>query len=260
MKENNEEKRNEHAVGDSGMIVGRNPVLEALKAGRPIDKILLSSEGNDYQIKKITAMAREKGIVVRFISREELTKIADTKFHQGVLAYAAQKEYCEVSDILKAAKEKGEDPFIIIADEINDPHNLGAIIRTAECCGAHGVIIPKRRNVGVNMTVAKTSAGAIEHMNIAKVTNLSQTIDELKAQNIWIYGADGEGENSLFETAFSGGVAIVVGSEGYGLSRLVKEKCDFVLKIPMFGQINSLNASVAGAIIMYEVVRKKQNF
>ena len=183
--------------------------------------------------------------------------MSDTKSHQGVIAFAAAKEYCSVEDILAYAQSRGEKPFVIIADELNDPHNLGSIIRTANAAGAHGIIIPKRNSVGLNPVVEKTSAGALEFMNVARVSNLASAIETLKKANVWIVGADMDGENTIYTHDFSGAVGIVVGSEGFGISRLIKEKCDFVVRIPMFGQINSLNASVAAALMIYEVARTR---
>lgn len=241
-----------------GILLGKNPVLEALKAEREIDKILLSAAEGDRQVEKILSLAKKRGILVRRVPKEELARLGPEIAHQGVAAFAAEIKYCEISDLLRFAEEKGEDPFLLIADEIEDPHNLGALIRTAECCGVHGVIIPKHRSVGVNATVAKASAGAVAHIKIAKVTNLVSAAEELKEHGLWLYGADGEAKTSLFETDFSGPAAVVIGSEGRGISRLLKEKCDFILKIPMLGKIESLNASVAGALFLYEILKARQ--
>lgn len=238
-------------------IEGRNPVIEALKSGRTIDKILIQSGERNGSVKKIIALAREKKIVITEVDKAKLDKMSVTHSHQGVIAFAAAKEYADVSDILEAARNKGEHPFIIIADDLTDPHNLGSVIRTANAAGAHGVIIPKRNSVGLNPVVEKTSAGALEFMPVARVSNLASVIDTLKKENVWVVGADMDGENTIYTHDFSGAVAIVVGSEGKGLSRLVKEKCDFIVRIPMFGQINSLNASVAAALMIYEVVRHR---
>ncbi len=240
-------------------IEGRNPVTEAIRSGRTIDKILIQSGEKNGSIRKIIALAREKKIVITEVDRAKLDKLSETKSHQGVIAFAAAKEYSTVEEILDLAKAKGEAPFVIIADDLNDPHNLGSIIRTANAAGAHGVIIPKRNSVGLSPVVDKTSAGALEFTKVAKVSNLTSTIETLKKANVWIVAADMDGENTLYNHDFSGGVGIVVGSEGKGVSRLVKEKCDFVVRIPMLGQINSLNASVAAALMIYEVVRTRNN-
>jgi len=242
---------------NTGKIEGRNPVTEAIKSGRTIDKIFVQAGEKNGSIRKIIALAREKKIVIAEVDRAKLDKMSETKSHQGVIAFAAAREYCSVDDILKFAEEKGEKPFVIIADDLNDPHNLGSIIRTANAAGAHGIIIPKRNSVGLSPVVAKTSAGALEFMNVARVSNLPSAIETLKKANVWIVGADMDGENTIYTHDFSGAVGIVVGSEGNGISRLVKEKCDFIVRIPMFGQINSLNASVAAALMIYEVARTR---
>ncbi len=243
----------------AGKIEGRNPVTEAIKSGRTIDKIFVQAGEKNGSIRKIIALAREKKIVISEVDRAKLDRMSETKSHQGVIALAAAKEYCSVEDILRFAEEKGEKPFVIIADDLNDPHNLGSIIRTANAAGAHGVIIPKRNSVGLSPVVDKTSAGALEFMNVARVSNLPSAIETLKKANVWIVCADMDGENTLYTHDFSGAVGIVVGSEGSGVSRLVKEKCDFVVRIPMYGQINSLNASVAAALMIYEVARTRSN-
>lgn len=241
----------------AGKIEGRNPVTEAIKSGRTIDKIFVQAGEKNGSIRKIIALAREKKIVISEVDRGKLDRMSETKSHQGVIALAAAKEYCSVEDILRFAEEKGEKPFVIIADDLNDPHNLGSIIRTANAAGAHGVIIPKRNSVGLSPVVDKTSAGALEFMNVARVSNLPSAIETLKKANVWIVGADMDGENTIYTHDFSGAVGIVVGSEGSGVSRLVKEKCDFIVRIPMYGQINSLNASVAAALMIYEVARTR---
>lgn len=238
-------------------IEGRNPVLEALKSGREIDKILVQSGEKNGSLKKIIAVAREKKIVVTETERRRLDAMSVTHSHQGVIAFAAAREYSTVEDILKSAADKGEQPFIVIADDLTDPHNLGSVIRTANAAGAHGVIIPKRNSVGLSPVVEKTSAGALEFTPVARVSNLVSTIEFLKKNNIWVVGADMDGSETIYTHDFSGAVAIVVGSEGKGVSRLVREKCDFIVSIPMNGQINSLNASVAAALMMYEVVRTR---
>lgn len=244
---------------NTGKIEGRNPVTEAIRSGRTIDKIFVQAGEKNGSIRKIIALAREKRIVISEVDRAKLDRMSETKSHQGVIALAAAKEYCSVEDILRFAEEKGEKPFVIIADDLNDPHNLGSIIRTANAAGAHGVIIPKRNSVGLSPVVDKTSAGALEFMNIARVSNLPSAIETLKKANVWIVGADMDGENTIYTHDFSGAVGIVVGSEGSGVSRLVKEKCDFIVRIPMYGQINSLNASVAAALMIYEVARTRSN-
>lgn len=241
-----------------GIIVGRNPVLEALKGGR-IEKILVAKGEREGSVLKIIAIAKEKGIVVVDTDRITLNNMSKMASHQGVAAFVTEKDYCEIDDILNFAKEKEEKPFIIIADGITDPHNLGAIIRTADACGAHGVIIPKRRSVGMTAVVFKSSAGAAEHIRVAKVSNIANTIDELKEKGIWIFGADISGDTIYYDADFSCPCALIVGSEGEGMSRLHKEKCDYLLTIPMKGKVSSLNASVASAILMYEVLRKRKN-
>ena len=242
---------------ESNYIEGRNPVLEALKAGREIEKIIIAKGTKEGSINKIVGIARDKNIMIQNVDRSKLDSMSDTNAHQGVIAIAASYTYKTVEDILELSRVKGEAPFIIVLDEIEDPHNLGAIIRTAECAGAHGVIIPKRRSVGVTAIVAKTSAGAIEHLPVAKVTNISATIEMLKKENIWVYGADVEGENYYYEKDLRGPIALVIGNEGKGMSRIVKEKCDFLIKIPVLGNVSSLNASVASSILTYDVVRQR---
>jgi 23S rRNA (guanosine2251-2'-O)-methyltransferase len=238
------------------IIAGRNPVLEALKAGREIDSLLIARETFSGSAARIISICKDKGIVVKEVSPAKLDTMCSGINHQGVVAIVAAHAYAELEDILEVAKNKNEPPFLIIADEINDPHNLGAIIRTAEAAGAHGIIIPKRNSVGLTMSVAKASAGAVEYMPVARVANLVSTIEELKKLGIWVYGADTSG-NPVFKTDFSGAVAIVVGSEGNGISKLLKEKCDFLVALPMNGKIDSLNVSVACGIIIYEVVRAR---
>lgn len=239
------------------LIEGRNAIIEALRSDRSIEQIFIAKGDVEGAVSVILAIAKEKGIVVKEVDRRKLDNMSQTGAHQGVIAQVTPYKYCEVSDILEYAESKGEKPFIILVDELEDPHNLGAIIRTAELCGVHGIIIPKRRNVGVTSTVYKSSAGAVEYMKITKVSNLNQVIDELKEKGIWIYGADMDGESYCFDTDFSGAIALVIGGEGRGISRLTKEKCDVIVKIPMVGKINSLNASVAGSIIMYEILKQK---
>jgi len=239
------------------IIVGRNAVYEALNSGRPVDSVLIAKENTGGPVARIITLCREKGVTVKDVSPVKLDAMCGGLNHQGVAAIAAAHEYAEVKDILDRAEKKGEQPFIIIADEINDPHNLGAIIRTAEAAGAHGVIIPKRNAVGLTSAVDKASCGALEYIPVARVSNLVSTVEELKKINIWIYGAEMSGK-SMFETDFSGACALVIGSEGFGISRLLREKCDFLVSLPMKGSIKSLNASVAAGVLMYEVVRRRE--
>ena len=240
---------------DRGYIIGRNPVIEALKSGKQLDTIYVNTEAGG-SIGLICRMAKERDIVVKQVSETKLSAMADGASHQGVIATGACAEYVSVEDILNVSKEKGTDPFIIICDEIEDPHNLGAIIRTAEAAGADGVIIPKRRSASLNQTVYKTSAGAASWLPVARVSNIPAAIEELKKQGIWIYGTDAKGEDYT-KTDMTGAVALVIGSEGFGMGRLVEEKCDFLVRLPMNGKITSLNASVAAGIFMYEAVRQK---
>lgn len=239
------------------LIEGRNAVIEALKSDRTIEQILLAKGDLEGAVNVILALAKEKGIVIKEVDRRKLDGMSTTGSHQGVIAITTPFNYCELEDILAAAKEKGEEPFIIILDEIEDPHNLGSIIRTAEVCGAHGIIIPKRRNVGVTASVYKSSAGAVEYVKIAKVTNINGAIETLKKRGIWIYGADMDAREYSYQANLKGAVALVIGSEGRGISRLTKEKCDNLVKIPMKGNVNSLNASVAAGILMYEVMKNR---
>ena len=244
--------KNKDTEENKNYLIGRNSVSEAIKSGRVIDSLFVSSEEKLGSLKAIIAKAKEKGITVKQVKRNVLDSISNGIPHQGVAAVVGAKESCSVDDILDYAKSKNEPPFIIIADGIEDPHNLGAIIRTAECTGAHGVIIPKRRSVGLTAAVDKSSAGALEYVLVAKVSNIGATIDDLKDSGVWIYGADMNGDKWT-EQNLHGSVALVIGSEGDGISKLVKEKCDFILSLPMAGKINSLNASVAAGILMYEV-------
>lgn len=239
------------------IIEGRNPVLELLESGKDINKIFIQSGEKNGSINKIIAKAKEKRVVMVEVQKSKLDEMSETKNHQGVIAIVPPFEYCDVYDILEYAKERKEKPFIIILDGIEDPHNLGSIIRTAETAGVHGIIIPKRRSVAVNATVAKTSAGAVEHVKIARVSNINDTIKYLKENNVWIYGTDGQAKNMYYKQDFRDGVAIIIGSEGFGMSDLVRKNCDGLVKIPMKGKINSLNASVSAGIIMYEVVKQR---
>ncbi|MBQ1907016.1 MAG: 23S rRNA (guanosine(2251)-2'-O)-methyltransferase RlmB [Firmicutes bacterium] len=242
-------------IENPNLIIGRNPVTEAIKSGRTIDKILMQKDG-EGSVRKIAAMAREEGLQLQYVDKIVLDKLAPGRPHQGVAAFAAAHDYCDVEDILAAAEEKGEPPLIVLLDGLEDPHNLGAILRSADGAGAHGVIIPARRSVSLTETVAKASAGAIEYVPVAKVSNLAAAIDDLKAQGIWIAAVDMDGE-SYSSARLDGPLAIVIGSEGKGVSRLVKEKCDFVVSIPMKGRVNSLNASNAAAVILYEAERQR---
>ncbi len=237
-------------------IEGRNACLEAFRSGKTIDKLFILDGCQDGPVKSILREAKKTDCIISFVKKERLDQMSETGKHQGVIAYAAAYEYAEVSDILKLAAEKGEAPFIIILDGIEDPHNLGAMIRTANLCGAHGVIIPKRRAAGLTATVLKTSAGALNYTPVAKVTNIAQTIEELKKEGIWFACADMDGE-LMYRQNLTGPIGIVIGNEGEGVSRLVKEKCDFITSVPMKGDIDSLNASVAMGVLSYEVVRQR---
>ncbi len=237
------------------LIIGRNAVMEVLKSDRTIEAVYISNTHMEGSIKAIINIARDKGLVLKEVDRKRLDLMSGGTNHQGVIAQVTPYKYCEIADILNLAKKRGQDPFVVILDEIEDPHNLGSIIRTAELCGAHGIIIPKRRNVGITSTVYKCSVGAIEHMRIAKVTNINAAIDELKKAGLWIYGADIAGDEYSYEVNFNGPCAMVIGSEGRGISKLTLKKCDKLVKIPMVGKINSLNASVAGGIMMYEILK-----
>ena len=244
---------------DESRIEGRNAVLEALKAGRAIDKVYIARDDGDKALGFIAAKARAAGAAVSTVDRRKLDFMSSTHAHQGVIAVAAAREYSTLSDILALAESRGEAPFVVICDEITDPHNLGAIIRTAEVAGAHGIIIPRHRSSGVTAVVEKTSAGAVEHMLIAKVANLPSAMDELKNAGVWIYGTAAEGSSELWKTDMTGPMALVIGSEGEGMGRLVSEKCDFLVSIPMFGKVNSLNASAAAAVVMFEAVRQRHS-
>ena len=242
----------------SDQIEGRNAVLELLESDRDINKIYISDGEKHGSINKIIALAKQKKVIINEISKSKLNLMAQTENNQGVIAIVPPFNYCEIEDIIELAKSKNEKPFILILDGLEDPHNLGSIIRTAETAGAHGIIIPKRRAVGVNSTVAKVSAGAVEYMKIARVNNINDAIKYLKENDVWIYGTDMNADKFYFEEDFSSGVGIVIGSEGFGMSKLVKENCDFLIKIPMKGKIASLNASVSAGIVMYEVVKQRR--
>ncbi|WFA07676.1 23S rRNA (guanosine(2251)-2'-O)-methyltransferase RlmB [Tissierella sp. Yu-01] len=237
-------------------VVGRNPVLELLKSDRQIDKLYVLKGELHGSINKILGMAKANNIIVQQVDKKKLDSISEGNAHQGVAALVTGFEYSTIDDILEKANSMNQKPFVVILDGIEDTHNLGSIVRTAECAGVHGIIIPKRRSAMVNQTVYKSSAGAVEHMLVANVNNISNAIDELKQQGLWIYGADMDGENFHFNTSMTGAVALVIGNEGKGLTRLVKEKCDVLVKIPMVGRISSLNAANAASILIYEVLRQ----
>ncbi|MFR5765206.1 MAG: 23S rRNA (guanosine(2251)-2'-O)-methyltransferase RlmB [Clostridia bacterium] len=239
-------------------IEGRNAVLEYLESGKDINKILITKGEKHGSINKIIAIAKERKIIISELERSKLNQIAQTENNQGVIAIVPPYDYCEVEDILEVAKKRQEEAFILILDGIEDPHNLGSIIRTAETAGVHGIIIPKRRACSINSTVSKVSAGAVQHMKIARVNNINETIKFLKQNDIWICGTDGQAKTYYFQQDFKMPIAIVIGSEGYGMSRLVKENCDFLVKIPMKGKITSLNASVSAGIVMYEATRQRE--
>lgn len=239
-------------------IEGRNAVLEAFRSGKTIDRLFILDGCQDGPIKSILREAKKGDTIISFVKKERLDQLSESGKHQGVIAYAAAYEYADIDDMLRAAEEKGEPPFLILLDGIEDPHNLGAIIRTANQAGAHGVIIPKRRAVGLTATVAKTSAGAINYTPVAKVTNLGNTIDQLKEKGLWFVCADMDGE-IMYKQNLKGPIGLVIGSEGEGVGRLIKEKCDFTARIPMFGNIDSLNASVAMGILAYEIVRQRMS-
>ena len=239
------------------LIEGRNAVMEALRAGRAIDKLYINKGDVDRTLGHIASGARDKGVVVVECDRRKLDFMSRTHAHQGVIAVCAVREYCTVDDIFAIAAQRGETPFLVVCDEISDGHNLGAIIRTAECAGAHGVIIPKRRSVGLTAVVAKTSAGALEYLPVARVSNISQTIQTLKDNGVWVYGTAADADSPLYRTDLTGPAAIVIGNEGEGMGKLVRESCDVLVSIPLKGQISSLNASAAAAVMLYEALRQR---
>lgn len=251
-------KENQHHEphGSDELLIGRNPISEALSSGRPIIKVMIAKGQTIGSAVEIAAKAKKAGIPVQEVERKKLDFMTGGAAHQGAVALCAMKEYAEVDDILALAESRGEKPFIIILDEIEDPHNLGAIIRSAECAGAHGVIVKKRHAAGLTYTVYKAAAGALEYVPVARVTNISDTIDALKEKGVWVYGADMDGESYL-TADFSGAVALVIGNEGKGISRLVRQKCDAIVSLPLKGRINSLNASVAAGILMYKIAEKR---
>ena len=240
-----------------GQLEGRNAIQEALKSGRTVDKVFVASGDTDRALQRLAAQAKEAGAVVVPVDRRKLDAMSTTRAHQGIIALAAAHEYCTIDDLLAEAAARGEAPLLVICDELSDPHNLGAILRSAECAGAHGVIIPKRRSVGLTATVAKASAGAVEYMKVARVTNINAAISELKERGVWIYGTAAEGSIPMYQADLTGPAAIVIGSEGDGLSPLVRKNCDVMVHIPMKGRISSLNASAAAAILLYEAVRQR---
>ena len=242
---------------DDGIIEGRNAVIEALRVGTPIDKVYIAKGETDAALGHIAAKARAAGAAVVDCDRRKLDSMSVTHAHQGVIAVSAVREYATVEDILKAAADKGEPPLIVVCDELSDPHNLGAVIRTAYCAGAHGVIIPKRRSAGLTAVVAKTSAGAVSHLPVAKVANLTSCLKELKEAGVWVYGTAADARQTMYQADLRGPAAIVIGSEGEGMSRLVRETCDALVSIPMKGDLNSLNASASAAILLYEAVRQR---
>ncbi len=255
---NHEQKKNyKEEKQYQDQVEGRNAVIELLESGRDINKIFVSNGEKNGSINKILAMAKERRVIVTEVNRKKLEEMAMSDNHQGVIAIVPPYEYCDIDDILNCAKSRNEDPFILILDGIEDPHNLGAIIRTAETAGVHGIIIPKRRAAGVNSTVTKVAAGAVEHMNIARVNNINEAIRYLKDNDVWVCGTDIDTNTYYYDQDLTGSIAIVIGSEGFGMGKLVKENCDFLVKIPMKGKITSLNASVSAGIVVYEAVRQR---
>lgn len=242
---------------NEGQLEGRNALTEALKSGRTIDKVFIAAGDTDRGLQRLAAQAREAGAVVVPVDRRKLDAMSASHSHQGVIALAAAREYFSIDEILKEAADRGENPLLVICDELSDPHNLGAILRSAECAGAHGVIIPKRRSVGLTAVVAKASAGAVEYMKVARVTNLNTAIQELKEKGVWIFGTAAEGSIPMYQADLTGPTAIVIGSEGDGMSPLVRKNCDVTVHIPMKGKISSLNASAAASILLYEAVRQR---
>lgn len=253
-------KDTEHSRAEElpeGMIEGRNAVTEAIRSGRTINKVFLADGDTDRALGRLAAMAKDAGAVVVRIDRRKLNEMSPTGAHQGIIASVAAHEYATIDDLLAAAESRGEAPLFVVCDELSDPHNLGAILRTAECAGAHGVIIPKRRSVGLTAVVGKASAGAIEYMPVARVSNIAATLRELKQRGVWIFGTAAEGATALYEADLTLPAAVVIGNEGVGMSRIVAEQCDFKVSIPMKGRISSLNASAAAAILLYEAVRQR---
>lgn len=252
-------ERNKQVTGSNyaELILGKNSIAEALKAGRPINKIMFAQGLNQAIVKELSLLAKEQNIPYQFVERKKLDTLAESKNHQGIIALTGVKEYIEWEELLQIAGQKGEDPLLVILDNLEDPHNMGAILRTADAVGAHGLIIPKHRAVPLTAGVARASAGAVEHVPVARVTNLATTLEQLKEKGIWIVGTEAGADRYYFNADLKGPLAIVLGSEGKGMSRLVKEKCDFLVGIPMLGRVNSLNVSVAGALLLYEVIRQR---
>ena len=242
---------------DETRLEGRNALTEALKAGRAIDKVFIADGDTDKGLQRLAAMAKEAGAVVVPVDRRKLDLMSTTHAHQGIIAQAAAHEYATLDDILEEAAARGQAPLIVICDELSDPHNLGAILRSAECAGAHGVVIPKRRSVGLTATVAKASAGAVEYMKVARVSNINACLNELKEKGVWVFGTAAEGSVPMYQADLAGPAAIVIGNEGQGMSQLVRKNCDMLLSIPMHGRISSLNASAAASILLYEAVRQR---
>ncbi|MBQ9148019.1 MAG: 23S rRNA (guanosine(2251)-2'-O)-methyltransferase RlmB [Oscillospiraceae bacterium] len=240
-----------------GQLEGRNALTEALKSGRTIDKVFIAEGDTDRSLQRLAAQAKDAGAVIVPVDRRKLDQMSTTRAHQGVIALAAAHEYYTIDDILEEAASRGQAPLIVICDELSDPHNLGAIMRSAECAGAHGVIIPKRRSVGLTATVAKASAGAVEYMKVARVTNINNAINELKEKGVWVFGTAAEGSVPMYKADLTGPAAIVIGNEGDGMSQLVRKNCDMLVHIPMAGRITSLNASAAASILLYEAVRQR---
>ena len=255
-KKQPDKPQNAPEVVNGEMIAGKNPVLEALRSGREMNKVWIAEGVKKTGIQELIDLAKEQGVLVQFVPKQKIDKLADN--HQGIVASVAAYDYAELDDLFAAAKAKNEDPFFIILDELEDPHNLGSIMRTADAIGAHGIIIPKRRAVGLTAVVAKASTGAIEHVPVVRVTNLAQTVDELKDRGVWIAGTDAKGSADYRKMDATLPLALIIGSEGKGMSRLLKDKCDFLYHLPMVGHVTSLNASVAAALLMYEVYRKRQ--
>ncbi len=254
----NERRRDPLPEEAEGQLEGRNALTEALRSGRTIDKVLIASGEIDRGLQRLAMQAKEAGAVVVSVDRRKLDAMSQSHAHQGVIAMVAARNYFTIDDILEDARSRGEQPLIVVCDELSDPHNLGAILRSAECAGAHGVIIPKRRSVGLTAVVAKVSAGAVEYIKVARVTNLTSAIEQLKQKGVWVYGTAAEGASLMYDVDMKGPTALVIGSEGDGISRLVRESCDGMVRIPMQGRISSLNASAAASILLYEAVRQRQ--
>lgn len=252
------ESRQNIAELPEDLIIGRNAIIEALRSGRGLNRLWLAGGSREGSVKEIIALAKERGLTVDFVDRSKIDQLAGGHRHQGAVAWAAPVDYVELEDILAAAEAKGRPPFLLLLDELEDPHNLGALLRTADAVGVDGVLIPRRRSCPLSATVAKTSAGAVEYVPVARIGNVVQTLKKLKEQGLWVAGADMDGAVDYSEADFTGGLVIVVGGEGHGVSRLTKENCDIVVRLPMIGKINSLNASVAGSILMYEAFRQRR--